>query len=322
MTPTTMNQNTLHRELIATTAVHEGEPVRVPRIVVDSGVAGPTLTITAGQHGRELNGIEAVRRFLAWIESAPFHGRVEVFPVVNPPAVAAVRQVVPGETQNINRIWPGDAQGTMTERIAAAVAPFVAETDFLVDLHGWSDWTVCVVLTADAEDQDVAAMARAFGLGYVFCNAAGFQPGNLKTWAKRNGATAIGIELTPQWRLREEAVRAGVRGLINVMKHCGLLDGELELPERQWRYTASTPRCDLMCEHAGLWVQACVPGDTVRAGDTLGHVYSYQTLQLLQRVVSAIDGVVINAGPCHESVECNTVQPGCMLAQVWAAEAI
>ncbi len=319
MTATT---HAIEHELIPTGATHEGEPVRVPRFVIDSGVAGPTLMVTAGQHGRELNGIEAVRRWMRWVEREPFRGRIEVFPVVNPPGVGAVRQVVPGETQNLNRIWPGDAEGTTTERIAAAVAPFVTRADFLVDIHGWSDWTVGVVLTADGEDEAVAAMARAFGMGFVFCNARGFQPGNLKTWAKEHGATAIGIELTPQWRLREEAVAAGFRGLINTMKHCGLLDGEPELPARQWRYTASTPHCSLMCERAGLWVQERWPGDVVAKGEVLGHVYSYETLGVTQRVVSEMDGVVINAGPCHESVECNTVRPGAMLAQVWAAEAM
>lgn len=310
---------TVTRDMIETTAVFEDRPVRIPRIIVQGNEPGPTFTITAGQHGRELNGIEACRRLIELLPTLPLRGRVVLFPVVNPPAVAHVRQVVPGETQNINRIWPGDAKGTQTERITAALAPLIAQSDWLIDLHGWSDWTVDVVLTGSGEDSAILDLARACGLGYVYCNLKGFQPGNLKTFAKSHGVVAVGFELTPQWRLREEAVALGVRGLLNGLKHAGMIPGEPELPPKQWRYQTDTPHHDLMAESHGLFIQLARVGSSVKKGQTLGELYSYETLQNIQTITSPIDGVLINLGPTREGVETNTVNQGDMLAQVWQA---
>lgn len=307
-------------DAVPTTAVVDGQPLTIPRILVRGTQPGPTLTVTAAQHGRELNGIEAVRRLLEGVRHEPLLGTLQLFPVVNPPATRSVRQVVPGETQNLNRIWPGDAAGTNTERIAAAVAPHVAASDYLVDLHGWSDWTVDVVLTGSRADKPILDLARAFGLPFVFCNVDGFQPGNLKTWARANGCVAIGVELTPQWRLREAAVQAGLRGLINVLRYVRMLPGEPEPPPRRWVYDTHTEHVDLLAEQAGLWVQRCTPGAEVRKGELFGELFDLDTLEAVQAVRSPMDGVVINIGPCHEGVECNTVPQGSMLAQVWAAE--
>lgn len=309
-------------DMVETTAICEGHPVQIPRFVVEGHEPGPTLTITAAQHGRELNGIESVRRLLEWLPTQPLCGRLQVFPVVNPPAVMNVRQVVPGETQNINRIWPGDRQGTNTERIAAAVAPYITESDYLIDLHGWSNWTVDVVLTGTREPGPIMDIAKAFGLPFIFCNVEGFQPGNLKTFAKNHDVIAIGLELTPQWRLREEAVQYGFQGIQNVLIHLNMLPGSPKRPFKQWLYHTHTPHTDVIAEHAGLWVQNSIPGQPVQQNDLLGCLYSYETLKCIQKVHSPQNGILINIGPCHESIECNTIKAGNMLAQVWSAETI
>lgn len=314
--------NSVRHEPVQTTAKVDGEAVVVPRIVVEGSRPGPTLTVTAAQHGRELNGIEAVRRLLRRVEHEPIAGTLQLFPVVNPPAVQAVRQTLPGNSQNPNRVWPGSPTGTNTERLLAAVAPHIIASDYLVDLHGWSDWTVDVVLTGSATEPRILELAEVFGLGFIFCNAGGFQPGNLKTFAWEHDVVPIGIELTPQWRLREAAVEAGCRGLLNVMRHVGMLPGKPDVPALQWRYQTDTPHEDLLAEGDGLFVQAHTVGAAVSAGEVLGRLYALDTLELIQEVQAPIDGVLINLGPCHQGVECNRVPAGAMLAQVWQAEQI
>lgn len=137
---------TVRRRSIRTAAKFEGKPLSISRFIATAGVAGPTLTVTAAQHGREINGIESVRRLLEWIAGKPLRGTLQVFPVVNRPGVQAVQQTVPGESQNLNRVWPGSSDGTVTERIAAAIAPHVVRSDYLIDLHGWSNLTVPAAL--------------------------------------------------------------------------------------------------------------------------------------------------------------------------------
>ncbi|MFW6060196.1 MAG: succinylglutamate desuccinylase/aspartoacylase family protein [Phycisphaeraceae bacterium] len=310
----------VHHESIETRAVVDSEPVRVPRFLIEGEAGGPTLTITAAQHGRELNGIEAARRVIEQLPGEPLRGTVQVFPVVSPPSVHAVSQVVPGDTQNINRIWPGHADGTNTERIAAALAPLIVQADALVDLHGWTDWTVCATLCGSCEHELTHRMARAFGLPCTYCTTNGFQPGNLKTYAQQQGLLAIGAELTPQWRLSEPSVQGGVRGLMNVMRHLGMLPGEPALPETQWHYRADTPRETVNAAQAGLFTRSGEIGTWVEESALLGRLYDYQTLRCVQEVRAPIEGLLVNLGPCHNGVESNTVPEDAMLAEVWRAE--
>jgi len=278
------------------------------------------LTVTAAQHGREVNGLEVCRRLLGWIAGRPLRGPVQVFPIANPPAVEAVSQTVPGEKQNPNRVWPGRADGTTTERIAAALAPHIARSDYLVDLHGWSDWTVRAALVPSSRHEAALALARAFGLECIYCNRDGFQRGNLKTFAAGEGVVGIGIELTPQWRLSEDSVEAGLRGVINVLKHLDMLPGRPVPPRRQWLYTAETPRADVLARKAGLYVQAVSPGAAVRKGAVLGRLCGLDDLKPIQEVRAPIAGLLVNAGPCRGGVECSIVEAGAMLAQVWQAK--
>ena len=305
---------------VRTSAQHGGTRVGIARIVATGGSPGPTLTITAAQHGRELNGVEAARRVVEWLDGRKLSGTVQVFPVVNPPAVRAASQTVPGEKQNPNRIWPGDRNGTATERIAAAIAPYIAKSDYLVDLHGWSDWTVSTALVGRADDSAAVAMARAFGLEFVYCNLDGHHAGNLKTFAEGCGITCIGVELTPQWRIRSESVESGLRGLVNVLRHLRMLSGRPQRPKRQWLYTAATPRRSIRAGTDGLYVQKVRPGTPVRKNRLLGCLYRTDTLRLAQEVRAPISGVVINIGPCRNAVECNVVLQGAMLAEVWKAD--
>ncbi|GAG16382.1 unnamed protein product, partial [marine sediment metagenome] len=158
---------------VKTGARFAGKKVEIFRFLARGRREGPTVTITAAQHGRELNGIEVARRIMEWGQGKRLRGTLQVFPVVNPPAVEAVSQTVPGETQNLNRIWPGREKGTVTERIAAAVAPYVAESDYLIDLHCWSQWSVSTALISSLEGRPALDLARAFGLRFVFSNVRG-----------------------------------------------------------------------------------------------------------------------------------------------------
>ncbi len=313
----------IHTEWIESTAVYQDERVRIFRFVARGAEAGPTLTVTAGQHGRELNGIEAARRLMRHIVDQPLSGTLQIFPMVNPPGIAAVSQEVPGESQNLNRIWPGDAAGTVTERIAAAVAPYVAGSDYLIDMHGWSDWSVCAMLLSATDGKAALELAQSFGLSCHYINLNGFQPGNLKTFASRNGVVPVGVELTPQWRLNPRHVDRGFDGLLGSLRHLGMLPGISSPAEVRYFYDGETEHVDMIAEAPGLYVQESSAGKWVDTGELLGYLYGLDSLDLLREVRAPCAGLLVNNGPCLASgIESNIVPTGAMLAQVWQARRI
>ena len=124
-----------------------GEKVRVPLPVSGAqpldtvclcGTApGKTLAVTAGVHGCEYVGVQALRRLAAELDPAELSGNMIFLPLANPTGFyAGAKQVVPEDGDNLNRAFPGDPAGTLSARLAHALeAALYPVADFLADLH-------------------------------------------------------------------------------------------------------------------------------------------------------------------------------------------
>jgi hypothetical protein len=158
----------------------DGPALSIPVTIVEGGAAGPTLVVTAGIHGAEYAPIAAARRVRAAFAGgavAPgrLKGRLVLVLLANPTAFAA-RSVyyVPADGRNLNRVFPGRADGTQSERIAhALVATVLRGADAYVDLHA-GDANEALVphvyapVTGDgAYDARAMTLARATGLAPV-----------------------------------------------------------------------------------------------------------------------------------------------------------
>jgi len=118
--------------------VRTDPPIEIPVSIVNGASPGRTLVVTAGVHGTEYPGIEAARRFSGALNPAHLSGRVVVVPIANPQAFSRRAIYVSGfEDQNLNRMFPGSAEGTSTQRLAHALFhEVIRKADLYVDLHG------------------------------------------------------------------------------------------------------------------------------------------------------------------------------------------
>ncbi|WP_287115555.1 succinylglutamate desuccinylase/aspartoacylase family protein [Mesorhizobium sp.] len=99
---------------------------------------GPRLLVTGGCHGNELEGPIVARRLIDWLPEAQICGRIIILPVLNPPAVQAWSRNTPIDGLNLNRVFPGRAEGSVTERIADAVSRVLLPmADIVFDLHSF-----------------------------------------------------------------------------------------------------------------------------------------------------------------------------------------
>lgn len=152
-----------------------GTTVRMPMTLVHGAEPGPSVLITGGVHGGEYPGIEAAIRLAADLDPGHVRGRVVVIHIVSPLAFHARQQyVVPQDNKNPNRQFPGNARGTVTERMAHAImSEVVPQVDAWVDLHGGDIHEALVPFTiySDAAAPEVVAKSRAlaevYGIEYV-----------------------------------------------------------------------------------------------------------------------------------------------------------
>lgn len=298
MTTHVLRRSVFHAP-VATLA--NGHALALTRHELEGGIDGPTLGIVAGIHGDEPLGIEVVRRLLVALEGERFAGRLLGVPVANSYAFAALERNTPIDAANLNRLFPGDADGTLTQQLAHVIASeVVGRCDRLIDIHsGGNLATVDYVYTgSDGE------MAKAFGSTLLFRGTA--PAGSLAAYADSLGRPALIVELGGGQQRNEEFVCKGIRGVRNVMKHLGMLDGELELPPEQ---VVFDELADLKPHHGGLMLSSYGPdrlGEAVGEGLELARVVSPYTFETLETIVAPFEPTLLVL--VREAL--TTVEPG------------
>jgi hypothetical protein len=236
-----LKPGTTQRHLIklpgAALANDESRPV----ISVGGAKPGPVLFVNAGVHGGEYPAIEAVIRLGKTLDPKKISGTVILMPVMNLPAFRTRTPFVcPIDNVNPNRVFPGDPAGSYSEQMThALINEFVVHADAYIDLHGGDIPEALVPFVicrsepglADSKARDVAArskqMALAFGLPYVLTVSKPVQPAKgLSSYAAaaEKGIPAILAEAGGVGQMQEEAVALLFHGVINVMRHLGMVE--------------------------------------------------------------------------------------------------
>ncbi|KTG30247.1 succinylglutamate desuccinylase/aspartoacylase family protein [Haloferax profundi] len=278
------------------TTVHVYEP--------DDGTDGPTLYLQAAQHGREINGTEVLRRLHGRLERSDLTGRVVAVPIADPLTFDRVSYVTPEAIDsihsNMNRVWPGDPDGSIHERMAASLWEYAGDADAIVDLHTGSPdmLTHTVYRQNDDASRD---LAEAFGVDLLLAEAAGEDAeqewsernfdGKLRVAATEAGIPSITPELAHNKQLVESAIVAGVDGLLNVCRSLGILPGAVDSWDGQ-TYRNHLGR--VSADTSGLFVarEDLELGREVHPGDHLGWVYDPTKYTVLQEVEAERAGVV------------------------------
>lgn len=277
------------------------------------GGEGPTVYVQAAQHGREVNGTEVLRRLHDELVESDLAGRVIAVPVADPLTFDHASYTAPrgiDETNpNMNRVWPGDGEGSAHERIAAALWAHASEADAIVDLHTMSPDALSHVVVTQNDGESID-LAEAFGTDLTLVeplpgadeekgenggadeewNRRNFS-GKLRVTAARREIRCITPELGSHTRIQESAVETGLVGIRNVFRHLGTLPGEPVENGRAERARNHLGR--VRADDSGLFVPGEVAvGDRVTAEDRLGTLYDPTGYDVRGAVEADRDGVL------------------------------
>ena len=258
---------------------------------------GPQLCLLAGIHGGEYSSIAAVVRFMNALDTSELAGRITAVPIVSMPSFhARTAFVMPQDGKNLNRCFPGSADGSFTDVLARHVFDeLIAPSDFLLDLHG-GDMVEALepfsLYDESAVEAEARGLAIAFGLPYVVRSAPSEAPisGTTTSAAAAAGVPAVIAEVGGCGLLEEDAVRMHLDGIANALRHLRMLPGEVTPPRADMR---SVGRFVWLRSTEGGWWQPDVrAGDEVRAGSSLGSVRNLFG-DVIEPVPAPEDGVVL-----------------------------
>jgi predicted deacylase len=257
------------------------------------GGDGPTLLVTAGEHGVELSGCAGIDSLCRRLAGAAFRGTVLAIPCLMPGNIRH-RAHTHGQTYGSQErrgeydtylAWPGRADGSTGERLCHRVwNEVVSRADVVINFHAWQNSASC--LFTDRSVPGAAALAGSFG--NVFNILDDDLKGCLHSRVLETGRPAALVETHGQCRIEPEAVARVRQGLWNVMVTMGMAEGPLELPRPMF---AAGAEHLIRAPKAGLFVPLKALEQVTRAGELLGYMLDVETGERTD-IVSPADGAI------------------------------
>ncbi|HHU07481.1 MAG TPA: hypothetical protein GXZ59_03960 [Clostridiaceae bacterium] len=257
-----------------------GHKITFPLATIQGANPGSRLTVTAGLHGCEYSGIAAAIELFNYLDPATVKGKIDIVTVAS---VAAFYEksafVNPADKKNPNRAFPGREDGSYTEaQVYFLLNDIIRGSDFYLDLHCGDmieiiePFALFHTGAGDAIDAKSSELAFYYGLPNIIPTS--FQgvwsdQGTSYAAAAELGIPSAIVEAGGNGVLEQEAADIHLKGLLNVLRHLKMIEGEAEVPDIgkyyadfKWIY-APVP---------GLWSNSLPLGSLVMPGDRLGCV--------------------------------------------------
>lgn len=266
---------------------------------------GPKVSIVGMTHGTEYIGAKVIEALYEELDPEELNGSITAIPIANPLAAAAKTYGTPAGfgnpflSVNMNRSYPGNADGNLTERLAAKVFSLASNADYLIDIHSgtiyWMNYPSARIRTDEGIDGEVIEKARNLakfsGLDArvetkssdIYDPSTG---GILNTQAMLRGIPAVTFELFGGY-VEKEHVDAGLRAVTNILKGVGSLKGEPD-QGNQRVYTKITK---INSPKAGMIEFVKQPGDIMKKGEVYARIKNLKTGEISDLTAPA-DGLL------------------------------
>ena len=189
--------------------------------VARSEVEGPTLLLSGGLHGDEINGTEIVRRIIESGYHRPLKGTVVCIPIINMYGFIHFSRYVP-DGKDVNRSFPGNRNGSLASRVADYLTKSIIPViDFGLDFHtGGADRSNFPQIRAALKDEVNNELAHAFQAPFILNSP--FRPNSFRQTAAKKGKHILVYEGGEAARFDQMAIQEGVNGALRLMQHLGM----------------------------------------------------------------------------------------------------
>ncbi len=253
----------------------------IPITVAKNG-KGPTILFTGANHGDEYEGPVALFDLANQIKAEDISGRVIIIPGMNYPAFQAGKRTSPIDGGNMNRVFPGNPEGTFTEKIADYFSrTLLPLADYVLDFHSggktldFLPFCCAHVLENKKQQAKCIAAMKAFNAPHSVMLLEIDAANMYDTAAENMGKVFISTELAGGGTTSAYTVGIAKKGIRNILRHAGITKGEMEVDETL-SLDMPDERCYVFSETSGL-VEHCVDlGDEVKKGQLVAKVHNIE----------------------------------------------
>ena len=272
--------------------------IMIPICVIRNG-EGPTALLTGANHGDEYEGPVALFDLARTLKPEEIKGRVIIVPAMNYPAFQAATRTSPIDKGNLNRSFPGRPDGSVTEKIADYFTRHLLPlADIVLDFHSGGRTLDFLPYAAAHELPDkgqenacfdgVAAFSAPYSMRMIEIDAVGMYD----TTAEEMGKLFVTTELSGGGTISARTASIAKRGVLNVLKHAGIVSGPPEVGATQWLNMPSSD-CFVFAEVDGLFEPLKDLGEKVSRGEIIARIHpTGRTGTAPSDYRAALDGVL------------------------------
>ena len=251
--------------------LHTQNTIDVPVIIERSKKPGPTVLITAGIHGDEINGVEIVRQIIAKGINKPKKGTIICIPVINVFGFIHMDREFP-DGRDLNRVFPGTKGGSLASRVAhKLITEIVPHADLIMDFHtGGADRFNSPQIRIKKKEAILDELAEVFGAPFVYYSK------NLnKTF--RNSSYKLGIPMLlfeggKSFNIDATITNTGVNGAKRVLHHLGMLKTNFKVSRPKKACVYITDSKWIRAKYSGMFKASVTINSFVNEGDVIGHI--------------------------------------------------
>ncbi|MDO1502379.1 succinylglutamate desuccinylase/aspartoacylase family protein [Winogradskyella maritima] len=251
--------------------LHTQNSIDVPVIIERSKKPGPTILITAGIHGDEVNGVEIVRQIIAKGINKPKRGTIICIPVINVFGFIHMDRQFP-DGRDLNRVFPGSKKGSLASRVAhQLMAEIVPHADLILDFHtGGADRFNAAQIRIIKNEVVLDELAEAFGAPFIYYSK------NLKN-SFRNSAYKLGIPMLlfeggKSFNIHSTITNTGVNGAKRVLNHLDMLRSQFKASKPKKNAVRILDAKWLRANYSGMFKSAVAINSYVEKGEVIGNI--------------------------------------------------
>ena len=275
---------------------------RIPITIVRGAQSGPTLALIAGTHGSEVAPIVALQRVRAALDPRDLRGTVLIVHVANVPSfLGRTIYYSPIDGKNLNRVYPGKPDGTVSERIANAITTQIIErADYLVDIHSGDGneslrpYTYWSPLGLDGRADSIAReMALAWGNDHIVIDTVRPRDRQASIYTQNTahirGKPALTTEAGYLGVAAEDMIQRNVDGVFRLLRYFRMLPGDVEFVRQPLFFERTEV---LRSPGTGVWHPRVERGQSVQKGALLGVLTDFFGVQQAE-IRAPFGGIVL-----------------------------
>ena len=278
--------------------VDEKLTIKKNRIAPEGNKKGlKRISIVTGIHGDELEGqyvcCELIRIIREHMENLT--GIVDVYPAMNPLGIDSITRGIPAFDLDMNRLFPGDIEGNMTEYLAAEIVRDVSGSDLVIDIHASNIYLTEIpqIRINELSEKTLVPFAKEANVDFVWVHGASTVLESTFAYSLNStGTPCLVVEMGVGMRITKEYGDQLVDGIFNLMKKLGIWTGETKPSRKPIISKDPSDVSYLNAPVGGLFVPSVHHWEEIKCGDEIGRIIDPLGGEVLEHVLSPVDGIL------------------------------